>query len=80
VNNLLKGAAVTIAAAGALAAGAGGAFAGSSAAGAANHSPGVASGNAIQVPVHVPVNACGISVDVIGALNPAFGNHCANNG
>ncbi len=80
MNNLLKGAAVTIAAAGALAAGAGGAFASSSAAGAANNSPGVLSGNAVQVPVHIPVNLCGDSVDVIGALNPAFGNHCANNG
>ena len=80
MNNVLKGAAVTIAAAGALAAGAGGAFASSSAAGAADNSPGVGSGNAIQVPIHVPVNACGLSVNVIGALNPAFGNGCANNG
>jgi hypothetical protein len=41
-------------------------------------SPGVGSGNTVQAPVHVPVNACGNSVDVVGALNPAFGNHCAN--
>ncbi|WP_034089661.1 chaplin [Streptacidiphilus albus] len=80
MNNALKGAAVTIAAAGALVAGAGGAFASSSAAGAANNSPGVGSGNAVQVPVHVPVNVCGDSVNVIGLLNPAFGNGCANNG
>ncbi|MER7309338.1 chaplin [Streptomyces griseoluteus] len=41
-------------------------------------SPGVLSGNDIQVPVDIPVNACGNSVDVVGALNPAFGNHCGN--
>nr|WP_200819263.1 chaplin [Tolypothrix sp. NIES-4075] len=39
-------------------------------------SPGVLSGNAIQVPIHVPVNVCGNSIDVIGLLNPAFGNTC----
>ena len=42
------------------------------------NSPGVVSGNATQVPVHVPVNTCGNTVNVIGALNPAFGNACAN--
>lgn len=31
---------------------------------------------AVQTPVHVPVNQCGNTVSVIGALNPAFGNHC----
>ncbi|MFI9392733.1 chaplin [Streptomyces bauhiniae] len=41
-------------------------------------SPGVLSGNGIQLPVDIPVNACGNSVDVVGALNPAFGNHCEN--
>ncbi|MEV6669706.1 chaplin [Streptomyces sp. NPDC051162] len=48
--------------------------------GAAVNSPGVASGNTVQVPVHVPVNACGNTVTVIGALNPAVGNHCFNGG
>lgn len=51
---------------------------GSIAEGHASHSPGVASGNTLQVPVHVPVNACGNTVDVIGVLNPAFGNTCVN--
>ena len=51
---------------------------GSSAHGATHGSPGVLSGNNAQVPVDVPVNACGNSVDVIGLLNPAFGNECAN--
>lgn len=41
-------------------------------------SPGVISGNVIQVPIHVPVNVCGNSVNVIGLLNPAFGNTCVN--
>ncbi|MEU3841221.1 chaplin [Streptomyces sp. NPDC028635] len=43
-------------------------------------SPGVASGNGIQLPVAVPVNVCGNSVNVVGLLNPAFGNTCANKG
>ncbi|MBL1069127.1 chaplin [Streptomyces sp. 7-21] len=41
-------------------------------------SPGVVSGNGIQVPVSIPVNAVGNSVNVIGILNPAFGNTGAN--
>jgi hypothetical protein len=44
----------------------------------ANDSPGVLSGNSVSVPVHVPVNACGDSVDVVGLLNPAFGSSCSN--
>lgn len=47
--------------------------------GAATGSPGVLSGNAVQVPVHVPVNACGNTLNLIGLLNPAFGNTCVNN-
>ncbi|WP_327159447.1 chaplin [Streptomyces zaomyceticus] len=46
--------------------------------GVAAYSPGVGSGNLVQVPVHVPVNACGDTVSVIGLLNPAFGNVCVN--
>ncbi|MFJ9934995.1 chaplin [Streptomyces virginiae] len=41
-------------------------------------SPGVLSGNAVQVPVHIPVNVCGNSVNIVGLLNPAFGNTCVN--
>ncbi|KOV71963.1 MULTISPECIES: chaplin [unclassified Streptomyces] len=55
---------------------AGGADAHGSAAG----SPGLVSGNGIQLPVHVPVNVCGNTVDVVGLLNPAAGNACANTG
>ncbi|MEU1468137.1 chaplin [Streptomyces sp. NPDC005761] len=54
------------------------AFADSGAEAAAVHSPGVLSGNVVQVPIHVPVNVCGNTVNVIGLLNPAFGNFCAN--
>ncbi|ARH90433.1 MULTISPECIES: chaplin ChpH [Streptomyces] len=63
---------------GLLLAGAGLATADSGAQGAAVHSPGVVSGNVIQVPVHVPVNACGNTISVIGLLNPTFGNYCVN--
>ncbi|MFF9769359.1 chaplin ChpH [Streptomyces sp. NPDC014636] len=59
-------------------AGAGLAVADSGAQGAAVYSPGVVSGNVVQVPVHVPVNACGNTINVIGLLNPTFGNACAN--
>ncbi|BBC96970.1 chaplin ChpH [Streptomyces griseofuscus] len=59
-------------------AGAGLAVADAGAQGAALHSPGVVSGNVIQVPVHVPVNVCGDTINVIGLLNPAFGNTCVN--
>ncbi|WP_327174874.1 chaplin [Streptomyces sp. NBC_01335] len=59
-------------------AGAGMAVADAGAQGAAIGSPGVISGNTIQVPVHVPVNVCGNTIDVIGLLNPAFGNTCVN--
>jgi hypothetical protein len=45
--------------------------------GAAVDSPGVVSGNDVQVPVEVPLNLCGNTVDVVAALDPAFGNDCA---
>ena len=46
--------------------------------GVAAYSPGVGSGNLVQVPVHIPINACGNTVSVIGLLNPSFGNTCVN--
>ncbi|WP_371501223.1 chaplin [Kitasatospora sp. NBC_00374] len=75
-----KIAAVAAAAGGLVLAGAGVASAhgGATAHGAAVGSPGVLSGNLIQVPVHVPVNVCGNTISVIGLLNPAFGNNCQN--
>lgn len=54
------------------------AFADAGAQGAAIGSPGVLSGNLVQIPVHVPINVCGNTVNVIGLLNPAIGNTCAN--
>ncbi|MFI9364877.1 chaplin family protein [Kitasatospora sp. NPDC053057] len=63
-----------------LASTAGYAYAAAEAQGGAAGSPGVASGNSVQVPVEVPINACGNTVDVVGALNPAYGNRCANVG
>ncbi|MFD7137354.1 chaplin ChpE [Streptomyces sp. NPDC059894] len=76
MKNLKKAAAVTMVAGGLVAAGSGMAFAtgGASAHGVAEGSPGVLSGNVVQAPVHIPVNAVGNSVNVIGVLNPAFGN------
>ncbi|PRH77215.1 chaplin [Streptomyces solincola] len=73
-----KVAAVAAAAGGLMLAGAGMAVADAGAQGAAVGSPGVLSGNVVQVPVHVPVNVCGNTINVIGLLNPAFGNTCIN--
>ncbi|MFD5123248.1 chaplin [Streptomyces sp. NPDC058385] len=56
------------------------AFAASGADGQAAGSPGILSGNTVQAPLDVPVNACGNTVDVVAALNPTFGNSCANDG
>ncbi|MFE2937535.1 chaplin [Streptomyces sp. NPDC059255] len=41
-------------------------------------SPGVLSGNVVQIPIHVPINVCGNSIDVIALLNPTAGNKCVN--
>ncbi|MEU2621246.1 chaplin [Streptomyces sp. NPDC007157] len=59
---------------------AGPAWADSAADGSAAGSPGLVSGNDIQLPVNIPVNVCGNTVDVVGLLNPAMGNRCANEG
>lgn len=44
--------------------------------GLAANSPGVISGNVIQVPIDIPINLCGNTINVIGLLNPASGNVC----
>ena len=54
------------------------AFADAGAGATATNSPGVLSGNVVQVPIHVPINVCGNTVNLIGLLNPAFGNTCVN--
>ncbi|WP_406180290.1 chaplin [Streptomyces sp. NBC_01006] len=41
-------------------------------------SPGFLSGNVVQVPIHIPINICGNSVNIIGLLNPTAGNTCIN--
>jgi hypothetical protein len=71
------------AASGAMAAampGCGAAYADSAADGTATNSPGLLSGNGVQLPVHLPVDACGNTVNVVGLLNPATGNACTNTG
>ncbi|MFC9610402.1 chaplin [Streptomyces sp. NPDC056938] len=70
--------AVATAAGAVVLAGAGLAAADTGAEGAAVRSPGVASGNVGQVPVHVPVNVAGNTGTLIGGLNPAFGNEAVN--
>ncbi|MFB7916385.1 chaplin [Streptomyces sp. NPDC056061] len=54
------------------------AFADSGASGTAAFSPGVVSGNAIEAPIHLPADVCGNTVNVVGVLNPTFGNTCFN--
>ncbi len=54
------------------------ALADSEASGVTTNSPGVISGNSVQVPIHIPVNICGNTINVVGLLNPAFGNVCIN--
>ncbi|MEU5997356.1 chaplin family protein [Streptomyces sp. NPDC047197] len=73
-----KGLITVAAATGVLAISGGYAQADSGARGGASDSPGVLSGNSVQLPVHVPLNVCGNSVNVVGVLNPAAGNNCAN--
>ncbi|MFF5898577.1 chaplin [Streptomyces argenteolus] len=73
-----KGLITMAAAGGVLALGGGYAHADAGASGGASNSPGVLSGNSIQVPVDVPVNVCGNSADVGGLLNPTSGNECGN--
>ncbi|PYC87662.1 Tat pathway signal protein [Streptomyces tateyamensis] len=73
-----KGILTAVATGSVLASTAGYAYATADAEGAAANSPGVASGNAVSVPVEAPVNVCGNTVDVVGLLNPAYGNQCAN--
>ncbi|MFI9354888.1 chaplin [Streptomyces lydicus] len=74
----IKSVVVTAGACAALLGGAGLATADSGAQGAAVNSPGVVSGNVVQIPVQVPVNLCGNSINVVGLLNPTFGTPCVS--
>ncbi|MFH0174757.1 chaplin [Streptomyces cacaoi] len=78
MSRIAKGLVLTSVAAAAVAGASGIAAADSGANGVAEHSPGVLSGNVVQVPVHIPVNVCGNTINVVGLLNPAFGNTCIN--
>ncbi|MFF3662072.1 chaplin [Streptomyces olivochromogenes] len=78
MSRIAKGLALTSVAAAAMAGTAGIAAADSDAHSAAAHSPGALSGNVLQLPIHIPVNLCGDTVDVVGLLNPAFGDQCAS--
>ncbi|WP_325727957.1 chaplin [Actinocrinis sp.] len=59
---------------------AGGPNGGTSASGSAKHSPGIGSGNLVQIPINAPINVCGNQVDVIGVGNTDHGNSCSNGG
>ncbi|MER6953828.1 MULTISPECIES: chaplin [unclassified Streptomyces] len=78
MSRIAKGLVLTSVAAAAVAGASGIAAADSDANGVAAHSPGVLSGNVVQVPVHIPINLCGNTINVVGLLNPAFGNTCIN--
>ncbi|MFB7993759.1 chaplin [Streptomyces sp. NPDC056002] len=80
MSRIAKAAAVVLGTGAVVISGAGLAMADAGAQGEAAGSPGLVSGDAVQAPVHVPVNVCGNTVDVIALLNPAFGNPCANTG
>ncbi|RAJ60021.1 small secreted domain DUF320 [Streptomyces sp. Amel2xB2] len=73
---------ITVAAAGGVLAtiSGGTAFADQGAAGSAANSPGVLSGNNVQVPVNVDADVCGNTVSVLGALNPSSGVDCSGGG
>ncbi|MGW8375668.1 chaplin family protein [Streptomyces sp. ODS28] len=75
-----KGLLTVVAASGVLAMSGGMAQADSGAEGGSTGSPGVLSGNSLEAPLDVPVNACGNTANVIAALNPASGNGCENGG
>lgn len=78
MGNAKRAIAVAATAGGLLMATAGVAAADADGYGAAVRSPGVISGNVIQVPVNVPINLCGNTVNILAAINPTFGNVCAN--
>ncbi|GGN28668.1 chaplin [Streptomyces fuscichromogenes] len=41
-------------------------------------SPGLLSGNVVQIPINIPINVCGNTVNIIGLLNPTGANSCTN--
>ncbi|SCK53929.1 chaplin [Streptomyces sp. WMMB 322] len=76
-----KGLITVAAAGGVLATFSGGtAFADSAVQGTAGNSGGVLSGNNVQAPISAPINVCGNTVTVLGALNSASGTSCGGGG
>jgi hypothetical protein len=51
---------------------------GAGAIGGAIGSPGLLSGNNIQIPVNIPINVCGDNVGILSALLGSAGNVCVN--
>ncbi|MCX5609840.1 MULTISPECIES: chaplin [unclassified Streptomyces] len=78
MSRVLKSAGLALAVGFALLGGASVASADAEASGFVAGSPGVLSGNLVQIPIHIPINLCGNSINIIGALNPAAGNICIN--
>ncbi|WP_308296779.1 chaplin, partial [Streptomyces sp. ISL-44] len=54
------------------------AYADAQADGTSEGSPGAASGNSVQAPIHFPLNVCGNTINIVGLVNPVFGNTCSN--
>ncbi|GAA0660274.1 hypothetical protein GCM10009535_44680 [Streptomyces thermocarboxydovorans] len=46
--------------------------------GVATHSPGFLSGNVVQIPIDVDVNACGNSIGLVNLLSSQSHNVCVN--
>lgn len=42
------------------------------------HSPGIAPGNVLKIPVNIPVNLCGNNVTAVGTGNSSSGNTCVS--
>ncbi|MFD8723586.1 chaplin [Streptomyces sp. NPDC059629] len=80
MSRIAKAAVVALGTGAVVIGGAGLALADAGANGEAVGSPGVLSGNVIQVPIHIPINVCGNTASAAGLLNPAFGNTCVNDG
>ena len=51
---------------------------GADAIGGAIGSPGLLSGNNIQIPVNIPINVCGDNIGILSALLATEGTDCAN--
>ena len=78
MSRIAKALVVTAAAGMAVTGAAGVASADADATGAAIGSPGFLSGNVVQLPINIPIIACGNSIGLVSILNPTFGNTCIN--